>query len=130
MVWSYVEHSHTTTDVGTKEDLMRYLMAVIDTHSNSGNPDEMRAIDAFNERLQSNGQWVMAAGVMGPDHSIVVDNRGSEPLVTNGPLHQVSEYMSGFWIVEVADHETAVRLATDGSRACNRKVELRPFIER
>lgn len=109
---------------------MRYLMAVIDTRSNSGNPDEMRAIDAFNEHLQSNGQWVMAAGIMGPDHSIVIDNRGSEPLVTNGPLHQVSEYMSGFWIVEVADHETAVRLATDGSRACNRKVELRPFIER
>ena len=109
---------------------MRYLMAVIDTHSNSGNPDEMQAIDTFNEGLQANGQWVMAAGIMGPDRSVVVDNRGGEPLVTDGPLHPTSEYVSGFWIVEVADYETALRLATDGSRACNRKVELRPFIER
>lgn len=128
--WSYGELGRAILDVGTKEDPMRYLMAVIDTHSNSGIPDEMQAIDAFNEGLQANGQWVMAAGIMGPDRSVVVDNRGGEPLVTNGPLHPTSEYMSGFWIVEVADHETALRLATDGSRACNRKVELRPFIER
>jgi hypothetical protein len=32
------------------------------------------------------------------------------------------------WIVETDDLETARRLASAGSRACNRRVELRPFL--
>jgi hypothetical protein len=36
--------------------------------------------------------------------------------------------MSGFWLIEAENMETAMRLASEGSKACNRKVELRPFI--
>jgi hypothetical protein len=36
--------------------------------------------------------------------------------------------MSGFWVINVPDDETALQLATEGSKACNRKVQLRRFI--
>lgn len=36
--------------------------------------------------------------------------------------------MSGLWIVEAADRDTALRLAAEGSKACNRKVELRALM--
>jgi hypothetical protein len=38
------------------------------------------------------------------------------------------EYLAGFWIIEAPDLEVALRLATEGSKHCNRKVEVRPFL--
>jgi hypothetical protein len=38
------------------------------------------------------------------------------------------EYVAGFWIMETADQDVALRLAAEGSKACNRKVEVRPFL--
>ncbi len=62
-----------------------------------------------------------------PRASVVVDNRGGAGLVTPGPLHDTGRYVSGFWIVEAASRDAALELATEGSRACKRKVELRPL---
>ncbi len=33
-----------------------------------------------------------------------------------------------FWIIEAFDLDVALKLATEGSKACNRKVEVRPFL--
>jgi hypothetical protein len=38
------------------------------------------------------------------------------------------EYLGGFWIIEAPDLDVALRLASEGSRACNRKVEVRPIL--
>jgi hypothetical protein len=114
---------------------MRYLVSVIDDGQaeaagrvDSASPDEEAAIDAFNERLQQQGHWVFAAGVGGPDTATVIDNRDGKPVVTDGPFVESKEYMAGFWIIEAADLDEALALAADGSKACNRKVEVRPFL--
>jgi hypothetical protein len=107
---------------------MRYLIAVIDTATNTGGPDEMVHIDAFNDKLEAEGHWVMAGGIMSPDTAKVIDNRDDAGIITDGPLHVTEEYMSGFWVIDAPDDETALRLATEGSKACNRKVQLRRFI--
>ncbi len=109
---------------------MRYLIAVIDSRTNTADTEEMAAIDEFNEQLMTNGHWIMAAGLVEPSRSVTIDSRSPQPDVKSGPLNDTVEYMSGFWIINAPDHETAVRLATAGSKACNRKVEVRPFIER
>lgn len=106
---------------------MRYMMCVIDSETGSGSGDEMAAIDAFNERLQNSGQLIMAEGLASPRASVVVDNRGGAGVVTPGSLHDTEQYVSGFWIIEAADRDAALALAAEGSRACNRVVELRPF---
>ena len=38
-------------------------------------------------------------------------------------------YLSGLWIVDVPDETAALTLATEASRACNRRVEVRAFLE-
>jgi hypothetical protein len=91
---------------------MKFLIAVIDTEVNTGTADEMVTIDAFNDMLQDQGHWIIAAGL-----------EKAEVLVTAD-----GEYMSGFWIIEAESREQAERLAAEGSKACNRKVELRPFL--
>ena len=88
----------------------------------------MDAINAFNESLRANGHWIMAAGVAAPEHSVVIDNRQGAGVITQGSLFEQNEYVSGFWVIEASGHEQAQDLALAGSRACNRKVELRPFL--
>lgn len=106
---------------------MRYLMSVIDDTTGSATADEMAAIDVFNERLQSEGHWVFAAGLGAPAAAVTVDNRAGRGLVTDGPFLESKEYVAGLWIVEAPDSDVALALATAGSQACNRRVELRPM---
>ncbi|MFC4066681.1 YciI family protein [Actinoplanes subglobosus] len=107
---------------------MRYLVSVIDDKSNSGTESEMVAIDAFNERVRADGHWVFAGGLAHPGTATVIDGRGAEPVFTDGPFVETKEFLAGFWVFEAPDLDVALRLAADGSRACNRRVEVRPFL--
>lgn len=107
---------------------MQYLISVIDDRPESGTADEMVAIDAFNDRLKADGYWVYANGLASPDAATVIDNTGDEPLITDGPFVETKEWVAGFWIVDAPDLDVALRLAAGGSKACNRKVEVRPFL--
>ena len=92
---------------------MRFAIFVIDSDTNTGGPNEMAAIDAFNDKLRANGHWVMAFGMEkpGPDS-----------------IQNTNEFYSGQWIIEASDLAEARSLADEGSKACNRRVELRPFL--
>jgi hypothetical protein len=106
---------------------MQYLVSVIDDVAGNATPEEAEAIDRFNEKLQAEGHWVFAGGLSSPSTATVVDNRGAEPIVTDGPFVESKEHLAGFWIMEAPDLDVALRLATEGSKACNRKIEVRPF---
>ena len=113
---------------------MQYFVSVIDdeagaaTRTGSATATEMAAIDVFNDRLQAEGHWVFAAGLGAPDTATVIDNRGGDALVTDGPFVESKEYLAGFWVIEAPDLDVALKLATEGSKACNRKVEVRPLL--
>jgi hypothetical protein len=108
---------------------MQYLVSVIQDTAGLATPEEMAAIDVYNDRLQAEGHWVFAGGLAAPGSATVIDNRGGgEALVTDGPFVESKEYLIGFWIIEAADLDVALTLATEGSKACNRKVEVRPFL--
>jgi hypothetical protein len=114
---------------------MQYLVSVIDDttdeelrRTGSATPAEMAAIDVFNDRLKAEGQWVFAGGLASPSSATVIDNRGEEPMFTDGPFLESKEYLAGFWILEAPDLDVALKLAAAGSKACNRKLEVRPFM--
>jgi hypothetical protein len=92
---------------------MRFAIFVIDNDTNTGGPSEMAAIDAFNDKLRENGHWIMAFGMQKPGA---------------GSIQSTDEFYSGQWIIEAEDLATAQALAAEGSKACNRRVELRPFL--
>jgi hypothetical protein len=107
---------------------MQYLVSVIHDQPGLATPQEMAAITAFNERLQAEGYWVFAGGLASPSTATVIDNRGGEAMVTDGPFVESKEFLAGFWILEAPDLDVALKLATEGSKACNRKIEVRPFL--
>src|SRR5579871_4224768 len=98
---------------------MQYLVSVINDTANLATPDEDAAIDVFNDRLKAEGYWVFAGGLAAPSSATVIDNRGEEPMFTDGPFVESKEYLVGFWIIEAADLDVALKLATEGSKAGN-----------
>ena len=108
---------------------MQYLVSVIDDTAALATSDEDAAIDVFNDRLKAEGHWVFAGGLGAHDSATVIDSRGAEPLFTDGPFVETKEFMAGFWIIEAQDLDVALKLAAEGSKSCNRKVEVRPFLQ-
>jgi hypothetical protein len=108
---------------------MRFVIFVIDGPNNPASPDEMQKIDAFNEKLQNNGHWITAAGIQPGSKATLIDNRNHKGEVKPGSLFDAPEHFSGFWLIEAESAEQAHELAMEGSLSCNRKVELRPYIQ-
>lgn len=109
--------------------MAQYVMSVLFQGADVfATPEEDAAIDVFNNQMKTDGQWVFAAGLASPSASTVVDGRGEEPVFTDGPFVETKEYIVGFWIVDAPDLDVALRLAAQGSKACNRRVELRPVL--
>src|SRR5262249_45022254 len=113
----------------TGDDLqMQYLVSVIHDAPDLATPDEQAAIDVFNGRLKAEGYWVFAGGLGAPSSATVIDNRGGEGVFSDGAFVEEKEYLAGFWIIEAPDLDVALKLAAQGSKACNRKIEVRPFL--
>jgi hypothetical protein len=107
---------------------MRFIITVIDSKSRSASGDEMVAIDEFNANLQADGHFILACGIEDPKDAVVIDNRDGLGEVTDGPLYNNHQYVAGFWLINAESIEEAKALASEGSRACNRKVEVRAII--
>ena len=106
---------------------MKFLISVIDHLDNPGTEAEMVEINKFNDSLRENGQWIFAWGLQPPETATVIDNRNDAGISTGKPLFDAQVNFSGLWIIEVESQEIAEKLANSASKACNRKVELRPM---
>ncbi|HVX43093.1 MAG TPA: YciI family protein [Mycobacteriales bacterium] len=107
---------------------MKYLVSVIGgDEPGPATPARIAEIDKFNDRLETEGHWVFAGGLTPPSTATVVDHRGDEAVFSDGPFLESKEHMAGFWVIEAPDLDVALKLAADGSKACNAKVEVRPF---
>ena len=108
--------------------MAQYLMSVLFETADLATEEEMAAIDTFNEQLRADGHWVFAGGLASPGTATVVDGRDGEPVFTDGPYLESKEHIAGFWIIEAPHLDVALRLAARGSKSCNRRIELRPFV--
>ena len=115
---------------------VRFVMFVVDRDrgaSPTDSPgtasrDEMAAIDEFNASLRAGGHLVMAVGLGAPRTATFVDNRDGRGIARAGSLFDGPEHYSGMWIIDADSREQAEAFARQGSLACNRVVELRPFL--
>lgn len=112
--------------------MKQYLMSVhyvegVEQPSAEEMQPRYEAVDAFNAKLQKDGNWVFAGGLHTPDIATVVDNTGAETVTTDGPFAESKEHIAGFWVVKAEDLDAALALAAEGSKACQGPVEVRPF---
>ena len=83
------------------------------------------AVDAFNEKIKD--KIVFAGGLEEPEVATVVDGTKESVVVSDGPFVEAKEHLGGFWILELPDLDTALKLAGEASKACAGPVEVRPF---
>jgi hypothetical protein len=120
--------------------MVQYLLSVLDTESNHADPTSVgghesaeaaqaswEATGRFNDKLVAEGYFVFANGLGDPKSATVVDGQGETPIFSDGPYVETKEYVVGLWIIDVPDLDVALKLAAEGSNACRRRVEVRPF---
>ena len=107
---------------------MQYMVSVIDDIDDPGSTDRQPLISEFNKRLMAEGYWVFAGGLADPDAATVVDNRGEQPVFSDGPFVESKEYLAGVWVWEAPDLDVVLKLAAEASQVCDRKLEVRPFL--
>lgn len=110
----------------------QYLMAVHhdDTNAIPEGVDiqvVFAAVDRFNTLLKAADALVFGGGLMPASAATVVDGRGDEPLITDGPYLETREYLGGFWVIAAEDLDAALAWAREASAACLAPVEVRPF---
>ena len=64
---------------------MKFIIFVIDDLTASGTAEEMVAIDAFNDQLKANNQWIFAGGLAAVGSARVIDNRKNANIDTGKP---------------------------------------------
>jgi hypothetical protein len=93
------------------------------------NAGERVSVGELNDRLMAEGHWVFAAGLAALEEARVIDNRGEKPIVTDGPFLESKEFLGGFWVLDFDNHQQALEIATEASRRCNRRIEVRRCAE-
>lgn len=88
----------------------------------------MDSIDEFNDSLRATKQWVYACGIGAPTTATLIDGRAENAEIVNQSLFVDTNFYSGFWIIDTESLASARELAIAASRACNRRVELRPLL--
>ncbi|HWG02717.1 MAG TPA: YciI family protein [Trebonia sp.] len=114
--------------------MTQYLLSVY--HAGSGpdlSPDEMRQsfadVGALNTKLMDAGAFVFAGGLAPAGSATSVRASGGDILVTDGPYLETKEHLGGFWVINAADLDAALRWAREATVACRLPVEVRPFGE-
>jgi hypothetical protein len=87
----------------------------------------MRRVGEVDADLRAAGSWVFAGGLHDPSSATVVDTRGGDTVVTDGPFLESKELVGGIVIVDVADLDVALGWATRLADAIGQPIEVRPF---
>ncbi|GAA1606764.1 YciI family protein [Kribbella sancticallisti] len=112
--------------------MKQYLLSIYQPDGPAPEPEVlepiMKNLAAFNDDLREAGAWVFAAGLHPPNTATVLQSKGDEVLVTDGPYTEGKEHLGGFTVIQVEDLDEALtwsrRLAEILSPLA---IEVRPF---
>jgi hypothetical protein len=82
----------------------------------------------YTRALKEAGVLAGAEQLRGTDTATSVRLRGGERLLTDGPFVETKEHLLGFYLVDVADLDTAVEWAARMPAVRHGTVEVRPVI--
>lgn len=81
------------------------------------------------EQLQRAGKLVLTNALQSARMAQTLQIRGGKLLLTDGPFAETKEQLGGFFLIDVADQEEAIRVASDWPSARLGKIEVRPVEE-
>jgi hypothetical protein len=112
---------------------MRYVLTIYGDESADFTPEQgaqmMAAYNAFTEEVKAAGAFVGGEGLQPTATATTVRVRDGEPLLTDGPFAETREQLGGYYLLECADLDEAVRWAAKIPGAASGCVEVRPVID-
>ena len=113
---------------------MRYLCMIFATQAqvDAIPPAELPAfVNAhldYDDQLGASGKLVASEGLVSADKAVVVRMRNGKLSVTDGPFIETNEQLGGFYLVDAADDEEALRIAAGIPSARVGSIEVRPVL--
>ena len=114
---------------------MRFMMLMIPKGYESAaagtlpSADAVAAMMKYNEELQKAGVLLSLEGLHPPSMGARVSFPGGKPRVSDGPFAEAREVVGGFWMINVASREEAIKWASRCPAAENETIELRQVME-
>jgi hypothetical protein len=87
----------------------------------------MRNVAALREEMKAAGAWVFAGGLHDVSTATVVQAKGDQMVITDGPYAEGKEHLGGFTVIRAADLDAALEWARKTARVIPLPIEVRPF---
>jgi hypothetical protein len=122
-------------DDHSQEARMRYMLLIYGDESGWGTlseadqQTEMAKWFAYTEEMQKAGVSTQGDALQPTATATTVRDNGGEPLVTDGPFAETKEQLGGYYLLDVADLDEAIKWAHKCPGAKYGKIELRPIQE-
>ncbi len=101
----------------------------LDAYSNDEFGQIMERVRLYLDDLRAHGNLVDASRLQPPDSGAVVQVRGRQITITDGPFIESREQIAGYYLIEANDLNDAIRIAARSPSAQLGTVEVRPLKE-
>ncbi len=111
---------------------MKYMLLFCDQPSGGVNhipPDEAAVYAELRAEAEARGAWVTGAALMSDERATRVRAVGGEIQLTDGPFAEVTDLLSGMFVVDFDSHEDALAFAARIPAARNGAVEVRRVLD-
>lgn len=113
---------------------MQYLCLIYEAESNMPNrpPEEQEAIMgeyfAFTNAMQEQGKLVAGDALMPTETATTIRIRDGNTVTTDGPFAETKEQLGGYYLLDCADLDEAIALASKIPSARWGSIEVRPLM--
>ena len=88
----------------------------------------LKEYGAFTQGIIGSGEFVAGDQVAGVEAATSVRVRDGRTSTTDGPFAETKEHRGGYYLIEVADLDRAIELASQIPNARDGVVEVRPIV--
>jgi hypothetical protein len=107
---------------------MKYLLLICMDEGVEVNDTEI-SVDPWLDEMTRRGVRLDGSRVRPPKEATTVRTRGGEVLLSEGPFAETKEQMGGYDVIECADLDEAIEVASKHPVAKYGMIEVRPFWE-
>lgn len=104
---------------------MKYLLLICGEESAAAHADH--GCGGWTEEMQRRGVLQIGAGLRPPTDATTVRARDNGVLLSDGPFAETKEQIGGFYLIECADLDEAIDVASQHPAAGYGSIEIRPL---
>jgi hypothetical protein len=117
---------------------MKYLVLIYD--ENTANPSTdppdpavwgqvMEEYNAYTQMLRDSGKYIAGEALQPVTTATTIRVRDGQTMTTDGPFAETKEALGGFYLIEAADLDEALRLGGACPGAKFGSIEVRPIVD-